>query len=347
MNSFEKRLQARLRADATDLAAATPGVVIGAWERGRLKGVVRAGETYQYYDLASLTKIIFAATASLHYFSTHRAELRRPVCEKLPWFRGRATPFHLLTHTAGLEWWLPMYQKLRGPIDPVQRWAQMEQALARLGRRKSRKAVYSDPDLWLMGAFLREAAGFELHDLWLETADRVGMKELFFHPRNKPRFARALYAPTERCPWRQRVMRAEVHDENAWALGGVSTHAGLFGSLEGVASWGLELRRAWRGDSHRFGTHSMVKYFTGRRIPRTVGDWGLGFMKPSRPASTAGRHFSVVAFGHTGFTGTSFWFDPRRDLMVIILSNRIHPTRDNREFLALRPRLHDFVAESL
>jgi CubicO group peptidase (beta-lactamase class C family) len=91
----------------------------------------------------------------------------------------------------------------------------------------------------------------------------------------------------------------------------------------------------------------MVRYFTGRRIPPTLGDWGLGFMKPSRPTSSCGKYFSVHSFGHTGFTGTSFWFDPKLDLMVVILSNRVHPTRTNQAFLKLRPRLHEFVVESL
>jgi len=355
VNSFEKKLSARIREDVPDLREITPGVVVGAWQRGRLKGVVRAGETYKYYDLASLTKLMFTATASLHYFSEHRRALGRPVREKLEWFKFRATPHQLLSHTAGLEWWLPVYKKMRGPMIPVLRWAQMERALARLKMRRTEKgkAVYSDPDMWMMGAFLREAAGFELLDLWEETAGRVGVRDVFFHPGNKPRYARSLYAPTEKCPWRRRVMRGEVHDENCWSLGGVSSHAGLFGTLDGVASWGLELRKAWlaggvhRGRAGKFGDPSLVRHFTGRRIPRKVGDWGLGFMKPSRPKASAGKHFSVDSFGHTGFTGTSFWLDPKRDLMVIILSNRVHPTRKNQRFLQLRPLLHDFVVECL
>lgn len=347
MNSFEKKLSARIREDVPDLSDITPGVIVGAWERGRFLGEVHAGETYKYYDLASLTKIIFTATASLHYFSDHRRDLNAQVNRVLEWSKLKATPAQLLSHVAGLEWWLPMYKRVKGPMVPSVRWAALERELAKLKPKKRKLAVYSDPDIWMMGAFLREAAGFELLDLWGETCERVGAREMFFHPGNKPRYKRSLYAPTEKCSWRGRVMRGEVHDENCWSFAGVSSHAGLFGTLDGVASWGLELRRAWRGDSKRFGRPELVKYFTGRRIPRSVGDWGLGFMKPSRPRASAGRHFSVASFGHTGFTGTSFWFDPRRDLMVIILSNRVHPTRENQRFLQLRPMLHDFVVESL
>lgn len=357
MNVFEKKLSARIKSEIPDLSAITPGVVVEVWERGKKRGTVRAGKTYKYYDLASLTKIIFTATASLHYFSDHRRELKRPVREKLDWFIYDTTPFELLSHTAGLEWWLPVYKKVKGKMDPVFRWGQMERELAKLRLRPEVekggevKAVYSDPDMWMMGAFLREAAGFELLDLWDETAARVGVREIFFHPKNKPRYKRSLYAPTEKCPWRRKVLRGEVHDENCWSLGGVSSHAGLFGTVDGVSQWGLELRRAWLDRGGRrgraFGDPALVRYFTGRRVSRYVGDWGLGFMKPSRPVASCGKYFSVDSFGHTGFTGTSFWYDPQKDLMVVILSNRVHPTRKNEKFLNLRRQLHDWVVESL
>ncbi len=354
MNSFERKLSQRIKSEIDNLSAITPGVVIDVYERGRRRGLVRAGKTYKYYDLASLTKIIFTATASLHYFSDHRRELNRPIREKLEWLKLRATPFELLSHTAGLEWWLPMYKRIsKGPMDPVLRWALLERELARVKPMRRSKAVYSDPDIWMMGAFLREANGFELLDLWEETASRVGVRDLFFHPRNKPRYKRSLYAPTERCPWRGRILRGEVHDENCWSLGGVSSHAGLFGTVDGVASWGLQLRKAWLAGATRgigagkFGDPALVRHFTGRRIPRKVGDWGLCFMKPSRPIASCGKYFGVDSFGHTGFTGTSFWYDPKRDLMVTILSNRVHPTRKNEKFLSLRRQLHDWVVESL
>lgn len=349
MNNFEKKLSQRIRKELPVLSEVTPGIVIDVWERGRQRGLVSEGQTYKYYDLASLTKIIFTASAALHYFSDRRRELKRPVNEKLEWLKLNATPFELLSHTAGLEWWLPMYKKIsKGPMDPVARWARLETELAKLTPKARDKAVYSDPDLWLMGAFLREAAGFELLDLWEETASRMGADQLFFHPKNQPKFKRSLYAPTENCPWRKKILRGEVHDENCWALGGVSSHAGLFGTVEGVSHWGLTLRKAWLGkEKSALGDPALVKFFTGRRIPRAVGDWGLGFMKPSRPVASCGKYFSVNSFGHTGFTGTSFWYDPRRDLMVSILSNRVHPTRKNEKFLSLRRQLHDWVVESL
>ncbi|MGE4132959.1 MAG: serine hydrolase domain-containing protein [Bdellovibrionales bacterium] len=347
MKGFERRLNQRLEFESDVLREATPGVVIEAWYRGRRAGRVEWGKTYPYYDLASLTKIIFTSSVAVQYFSDHRAELKQPLSRHLPWTKLRATPYQLLSHTAGLEWWLPMYKKLKGPLVPEKRWAQLEKRLAQLKPKKRDQAVYSDPDLWMMGAYLRAAKERELLELWQENVEALRLRGLFFHPGNRPRYKRSLYAPTEKCPWRGKTLQGEVHDENCWSFGGVSSHAGLFGTMDGVVRWGLEVRRAWRGDSKRFGDSKVLRYFMARRIPKSVGDWGLGFMKPSRPGASCGRYFSSQSAGHTGFTGTSFWLDPKRDLMVVILSNRVHPTRKNGNFVKLRPLLHNWVVESL
>ena len=136
-------------------------------------------------------------------------------------------------------------------------------------------------------------------------------------------------------------MRGEVHDENTWALGGVAPQAGLFGTIGDLSNWGLELRKAVMGKRNGLCSEKTAKLFTKRRTPVTQGDWGLGFMKPGKNSS-AGK-FSKSSFGHLGFTGTSIWIDPKRDLVVSILSNRVHPTRDNIEIRKLRPLIHNIV----
>lgn len=347
MNAFEKKLLQRFQTEIADLSEITPGVVIDVYKGGRRKGYIRVGKTYKLYDLASLTKIIFTASACMHYYSENRSELKKPVSIYLPWWKRQTTPTDLLTHTAGLDWWLPFYKKLKGPLRPEHRWEQVKKYLPKLKPKKHKKAVYSDPDMWMIGATLEAATQMSLHDLWLKTADRTGAKGLFFQPGNKPKYPRAQYAPTERSPWHNRVLRGEVHDENTWAMGGVSPSAGLFGDIEALSSWGLGLRKAYLGNSNRFGDPKIVRHFTGRRIPRAVGDWGLGFMKPSRPGASCGKYFSPHSFGHTGFTGTSLWYDPTQDLLVAILSNRVHPTRNNKLFLELRPRIHEWICELL
>src|SRR4051794_30227236 len=121
MNAFEKALQRKIQSEIPDLAAITPGVVIEIHYRGRKKGSLRVGETYRYYDLASLTKIIFTASYSIGYFSEHPRELRDPVKRVLPWWKANTPPFELLSHTAGLDWWKPYYKKLSGPLEPEER----------------------------------------------------------------------------------------------------------------------------------------------------------------------------------------------------------------------------------
>jgi CubicO group peptidase (beta-lactamase class C family) len=345
MNVFERSLQRKIHSEVPDLAEVTPGLVIEVYSRGRRKAHLRVGHTYDFYDLASLTKIIFTASSAMLYFAHEKPELRFPIRNVLPWWKASTTPFQLLTHTAGLDWWKPYYKSLKGPMTPALRWPQLKQKLHKSEPSVARKAVYSDLDLWMLGAFLEAAREQSLEQMWDEVHERLQLKQLFFHPGNKPLYRRARYAPTEDCRWRRKVLQGEVHDENTWALGGVAPHAGLFGSIEAVSDWGLKLRGAVLHEKKTFGSTTIAHEFTRRRIPRSVGDWGLCFMKPTKGKASCGKYFSAQSFGHTGFTGTSLWIDPVKDLLVVILSNRVHPTRDNLRFAALRPQLHDWISE--
>lgn len=163
-------------------------------------------------------------------------------------------------------------------------------------------------------------------------------------PGHRP-YALEDYAPTENCLWRGRRIQGEVHDENACALGGISSHAGLFGKVEDVASVFLTFRSAFFNVNHPF--HSVVRLFMQRHIPSEKGDWGLGFVLPTKGKSTSGSYFSPNSIGHTGFTGTSVWWDPDRDLLVVILSNRVYYGREKAEFAKLRPLLHDEIVSFL
>lgn len=346
MNSFERKLSKRFD-EIEELKAITPGVQIDVHKKGKRIGRLDFGDTYPYYDLASLTKVIFGASSAIHYFSQNRRALDKPIAGELPWWHRQTTPRELLSHTAGLEWWIPMYKKLKGPVVPAVRWEQMKKQLAKLKPKRRAQAVYSDIDLWVFAAYMEAATGRSLTEMWEDNFERMRLKNIFFHPGNKPKYARSKYAPTEKSPWHGKILRGEVHDENTWALGGVAMNAGLFGTIEAVSNWGLEVRRTLRGESDRMGDRETVRYFTARRTPRKVGDWGLGFMKPSKGRASCGKYFNAHSFGHTGFTGTSYWFDPKQDLQVVILSNRVHPTRENQAFVQLRPQIHNWICESI
>jgi len=153
-------------------------------------------------------------------------------------------------------------------------------------------------------------------------------------------------AATERCPWRLKVLCGEVHDDNAYAMGGVAGHAGLFASAPDIDALVCRLRACWRGEDS-FVASGLVREFWTRRATVPGSTWALGWDTPTPEASSAGRHISGRAVGHLGFTGTSLWIDLERDAHVILLTNRVHPRRDNDAIKALRPAVHDAVLEAL
>ena len=119
------------------------------------------------------------------------------------------------------------------------------------------------------------------------------------------------------------------------------------GTIEAVSEWALKLRASVVDGDDEYFDAKTARRFTRRQIPRKTGDWGLGFMKPTKGRASCGKYFNAQSFGHTGFTGTSIWMDPVQDILIVILSNRVHPTRHNPAFAALRPRLHDWICELL
>jgi CubicO group peptidase (beta-lactamase class C family) len=172
----------------------------------------------------------------------------------------------------------------------------------------------------------------------------LGIENLFFVDLNDPK-KRGQFAATEKCPWREILLSGQVHDENAYAAGGIEGHAGLFGTATAVHQLLMTLLSAYHGESpeNRFQTELVRAFF--RRSPGS--DKALGFDTPALKDSSAGRLFSKNSVGHLGFTGTSFWMDLDRRIIVILLTNRVHPTRDNQAIRAFRPRLHDAVMESI
>jgi CubicO group peptidase (beta-lactamase class C family) len=179
-------------------------------------------------------------------------------------------------------------------------------------------------------------------------------KELFFHGTtldfhldNKPLFKKEHYAPTEECPWRHRLLQGEVHDENTWSLGGVSSHAGLFGTIEDLGWYVLHIRSQMMGIARYEIRQKTALLFSKRGVDEGKGDWALGFMMPTPGSSSCGQYFDLSSIGHTGFTGTSVWYDPKIDLAVCILSNRLVYGRENTKFKDLRPKIHNWLVEGL
>ena len=366
MNRLEKILSAKI---GESWRGATPSLQVQVHQKGKKRIDLRYGPVYAYYDWASLTKIVFSSTLLMRAFDEKRFQLNDPITKFVPWFEsgapaGARRMRDLLSHSAGLEWWQPLYKDLKTEgqrkLNPERQWQTLRGVLeqkmhayaktpATLATNGKVKSVYSDLDLFVLGYAIEAMFETTLQELASEWIAQQGLKDTFFHFGNQPMHAdRKQYAPTEVEAFHGQTRPGEVHDENTWALGGVSPHAGLFGPLEDLSQWGLWLRKSYLGTTTRgLPSAHAVKTFTTRAIPRAQGDWALLYMMPTKGSASCGALFSSKSVGHTGFTGTSLWFDPKADCLVTVLSNRVHPSRANEAFRAFRPQLHTWIAQTL
>lgn len=332
----------------------TPGVVVRSYHSGRLICDVAVGNTYPHYDMASLTKIIFTQQAMMEAFDKGHWNFESKVVDFIPsFFDAQMTVKSLLTHTSQLDWWKPFFRSLVVQGQEPSDWQQQRSKIFELlnqssNIKKSEKALYSDLGFLVLGFILEKIHQKSLLDVWYSIKEKhYSHSTMDFHVNNKPIYAQDLYAPTEFCQYRQRSLRGEVHDENTWALGGVSTHAGLFGSIDDLASYGMTMRSQLQGIATYTVRQKTAQLFSKRAISEDVGDWAVGYMMPTEGVASCGHMFSPNSVGHTGFTGTSCWYDPKIDLLVVILSNRVHYGRENKSFANLRPQIHNWIAEGI
>lgn len=291
------------------------------------------------FDLASLTKVISTASIAMQAVTNGRLDLEmrvREVCS--PWRkadREGVTIRHLLDHSSGLPAHVPFWKQLPEAGG-------VEQAIAELALSYTpgSTSVYSDAGFILLGLLLERVLGRTLRDLFEPIGDAIG-PTLHFAPSAS---LGARVAPTEFDPWRGRLLQAEVHDENAALLGGAAGHAGLFGTVQEVGRFARLVLSTFE-DATLIGNPDSMRTFARRSaVPGSSRALAWDTMLP---ASSCGTRFSARAIGHTGFTGTSLWVDPKMDVYVALLSNRVHPTRTNNRFQALRPAVHDAVIQEL
>jgi CubicO group peptidase (beta-lactamase class C family) len=299
--------------------------------------------------------VAVTTTLAMELVDEGRLDLDARVRSFFPRFAGpgkdRVTVRQLLTHTSGLAWWAPLYRELSGKGACLERIVAMD-----LAYEPGTGSSYSDLGFILLGEILERLAGAPLDELARERVlDPLGMHDTLFRP---PPALVPRIAPTENDPWRGRVLRGEVHDENAFAMGGVAGHAGLFGSAPDLARLAQMLLDGGTCDGRRLVSRVSVELFTGwAGIPGVTR--ALGWDTPSDGSerrssvpgepgySSAGSLLSPRSFGHTGFTGTSLWLDPQRGVYVALLTNRVHPTRENERIRAVRSRLADAVVRAV
>jgi len=351
---------------AAGVGRAYPGAVLAVGHEGRLLHLRAFGHlSYEpgasetradtLYDLASLTKVVVTTTVAMTLVDEGRLDLDARVGDFFPAFRGgakdRVAVRQLLTHTGGLLWWAPLYEELSGKPAYLERIAGMS-----LDYAPGTKSVYSDLGFILLGDILERRGGAPLEELArTRVLEPLSMGDTLFRP---PANLRTRIAPTEDDPWRGRVLRGEVHDENAFALGGVAPHAGLFGTAPDLSHLAQMLLDGGVYEGRRLVSRATVELFTRRAgipgVTRALGwdtptdDSGRRGSVPGQPGySSAGSLLSARSFGHTGFTGTSMWMDPERDLHVVLLTNRVYPRRDNPGIAAVRARVADAAVRAL
>jgi CubicO group peptidase (beta-lactamase class C family) len=269
---------------------------------------------------------------------------------------GPATLRQLLTHSSGLPGWRGFYERLSQhaslPSSPEARAEAGRQALHMIAKEgliygRDERSLYSDLGFMLLGLTIERLSGIPLDRFMREQiVEPLNAQPLCFLPTDsegesrKDSMIRSI-APTERDSWRGRLLCGEVHDENAAAFGGVAGHAGLFGTAEAV----LALTGAWLAAYHRKPSilnPEVVSDFWKRQLNIPGSSWAIGWDTPS-PPSSSGRYLSPESYGHLGYTGTSVWIDPACELEVVLLSNRVHPSRKNEGIRNFRPMIHDLV----
>lgn len=340
--------------DKAVVAGLFPGAVV-AWARGPHTELRSYGHlTYAddsaavrpdtLYDLASLTKVMATTLLALRLVDEGRLDLDAPVCAQVPEFRGdgreRVSARHLLAHASGLPASRP-FHLVACTRDAWLACLWREPLEAPPGAR----ACYSDLGFVLLGELIERISGLDLRTaLHRRVVSPLGLVSTDYLPDPS---LRARIAPTEYDPWRGRLLLGEVHDENAFALGGVAAHAGLFGDAADL----LRVGRFWLSggltDQGRLVRADLTAQFTRRAQLVPGSSRALGWDTPSGANSAAGTRLARHAFGHTGFTGTSLWIDPDRDLQVALLTNRVHPSRqrdpDGARIRAVRAAVADAV----
>lgn len=345
LSSFEKNLISKVE---KEIPGVTPGLQIQVHQVGKKVCDVEIGQTYPYYDLASLTKVIFTTQIFMKAFEEKKWTLDSKVVDFCPWFKfPEVTLTECLNHSSGLAWWLPFFEIVDFKKTPQERWLSTQQMINESPIDQKDISVYSDVGFILLGHVLESMFQKPLIEIWGQLKEEVYPRTtLNFHPDNKACFETRLYAPTERSEWRHRLIQGEVHDDNTWSFGGVSSHAGLFGSIDDLGWYSLFLRSILQGYAKTYVRQRTALTFTSRSRSQGMGDWAYGFMMPSPGTSSSGDYFSPASVGHTGFTGTSIWYDPVHDMSVSILSNRVFLGRDNKQFAALRPKIHNWIIQA-
>ncbi len=302
------------------------------------------------FDLASLTKPLATTLAVMKLMQQQKLDLEQDIGSVLPQLhgtgKGKIKISHLLYHNSGLPDYRPYFSKLRNlplysRINVLRNLLVKEPLLHPTGQ----KVLYSDIGFMILRWVVESISGRRLDQyVYEEIYNPLKIENLFFVDLNLER-PDGKFAATEFCPWRNILLEGAVHDDNAYVMGGIEGHAGLFGTASDANILLSELLSVFYGSSqnHLFQKDLVNKFFQRREDSGRA----LGFDTPSLLDSSCGSYFSKKSIGHLGFTGTSFWMDLESSVIVILLTNRIHPSRSNEKIKSFRPKLHDAVFKNI
>ncbi|NLF26187.1 MAG: beta-lactamase family protein [Deltaproteobacteria bacterium] len=318
------------------------------------------------FDAASLTGVMATTTLVMRLVESGHLSLKDHVSRYIQGFgvydKSGITVGHLLSHSSGLAHWHPYFEELlkvntgermgvltsRGARDYVYNAVNRSSIKSKPGIQQT----YSDLGLIVLGHMVEILTGLTLD----RAAQRyvfqpLGMKNTSFidltlirrrgiHP------VRDLIAPTEECPWRRRVLCGEVHDDNAWAMGGIAGHSGVFTTVADLHLFAAEMLKAYRGRSNFLKAETLAEFWAETELT-AEGGWRFGWESPSSENGLATCGLSASAVGHNGFTGCSLWIEPQKGIDIVFMSNRVHPSRANKKIRVLRPKLFEMVLKVL
>src|SRR3990172_4632533 len=300
------------------------------------------------FDLASLTKPLATTVAIMILVREKKIRLDDQITRFIPMFgvfgKSTATFRQMLNHSSGLPAWKPFHEEIvklekAGRINFVASRAAKSFVYEQIHREKPLSApgaqgLYSDLGFMILGESVEVVSSATLERFCQDRIFKpLGLRSTAFVDLTQLRTRRLqpveeMIAPTENCPWRKRILCGEVHDDNAYAMGGVAGHAGLFSSSRDIHALLACLDRCLRGKED-FLPASLLEEFLAKdeKIPNSA--YALGWDTPATDKSSSGEFFSPRSVGHLGFTGTSIWWDLEKNFHVILLTNRVHPTRKN------------------
>ena len=310
-----------------------------------------------FFDLASLTKPLATTMAILCLVKDKKIDIDEKLSslleKKIKGEKNKISLRNLLSHSSGLPAHRDYFKTLRDKEkkrtnEIVEKLILQEPLEYKPGTR----AIYSDLGFILLGRIIEIKSGCTLaHYIEEKVLKPLKLEnKLFFNLLFEERkiLPKQDFVATENCPWRKKILCGEVHDDNCYTLGGAAGHSGLFGNIEGVTAYSGMILDMWKGEKE----HPNIKKedlarFLVRQEKIPDSSWALGFDTPAIKESSSGIHLSPKSIGHLGYTGTSFWIDPEKDVAIVLLSNRVHPSRENVKIRQFRPYFHDRVMEKL